>query len=261
MEQQLSGPVITEMAQILDPIAYVRECIDRLRAYFQLAEQTEAVIAQTNISEHNFEITFVNNNYVMVCQVIELRGRQSGLSVWPVPQLEDGPPAMLEITYVKGAREAQAGTRQAALPEPVALSAYAGKVSLVVNVASKCGLTPQYEGLQALHEELSPMGFTVLAFPCNDFGGQEPGSPAEIRTFCTESYEVSFPIFSKLQTKEGEGQSELYSLLGTKTGDLPGWNFGKYLIAADGTPLGFYSSRTSPKDPDLRAAIDAALNS
>jgi len=145
--------------------------------------------------------------------------------------------------------------------EPVALSAYAGKVSLVVNVASKCGLTPQYEGLQALHEELSPMGFTVLAFPCNDFGGQEPGSPAEIRTFCTESYEVSFPIFSKLQTKEGEGQSELYSLLGTKTGDLPGWNFGKYLIAADGTPLGFYSSRTSPKDPDLRAAIDAALNS
>ena len=102
------------------------------------------------------------------------------------------------------------------------------------------------------------MGFTVLAFPCNDFGGQEPGSPAEIRTFCTENYEVDFPIFAKLQTKEGDGQSELYSLLGTKTGDLPGWNFGKYLISADGTPLGFYSSRTSPSDPDLRAAILAA---
>ena len=144
--------------------------------------------------------------------------------------------------------------------EPVALSAYAGKVSLVVNVASKCGLTPQYEALQALHEELEPMGFTVLAFPCNDFGGQEPGSPAEIRTFCSDNYDVSFPVFSKVQTKEGEGQSELYSLLGTKTGDLPGWNFGKYLIAADGTPLGFYSPRTSPADPDLRAAILTALN-
>ena len=144
--------------------------------------------------------------------------------------------------------------------EAAPLSAYAGKVSLVVNVASECGLTPQYEGLQALHEELGPRGFTVLAFPCNDFGKQEPGSPAEIRAFCTENYDVSFPIFAKLQTKEGDGQSELYSLLGTKTGDLPGWNFGKYLIAADGTPLGFYSSRTSPAAPDLRAAIDAALN-
>jgi glutathione peroxidase len=143
--------------------------------------------------------------------------------------------------------------------EAAPLSAYAGKVSLVVNVASKCGLTPQYEGLQALHEELGPQGFTILAFPSNDFGGQEPGSPAEIRTFCTENYDISFPIFAKLQTKEGDGQSELYSLLGTKTGDLPGWNFGKYLIAADGTPLGFYSSRTSPADPDLRAAILAAL--
>ena len=143
--------------------------------------------------------------------------------------------------------------------EPVALSEYAGKVTLVVNVASKCGLTPQYEALQALHDELSPQGFTVLAFPCNDFGGQEPGTPAEIRTFCSDNYDVSFPIFSKVQTKEGEGQSELYSLLGTKTGDLPGWNFGKYLIAHDGTPLGFYSPRTSPADPDLRAAILAAL--
>ena len=142
---------------------------------------------------------------------------------------------------------------------PVSLSDYAGKVSLVVNVASKCGLTPQYEGLQALHDELSPMGFTVLAFPCNDFGGQEPGTPAEIRSFCTDNYDVSFPIFSKVQTKEGEGQSELYSLLGTKTGDLPGWNFGKYLISHDGTPLGFYSPRTSPSDPELRAAIEAEI--
>ena len=105
-----------------------------------------------------------------------------------------------------------------------------------------------------------PQGFTVLAFPCNDFGKQEPGTPTEIRTFCTESYDVSFPIFAKLQTKEGEGQSELYSLLGTKTGALPGWNFGKYLISADGTPLGFYSPQTSPSDPELRDAIDAALN-
>jgi glutathione peroxidase len=143
--------------------------------------------------------------------------------------------------------------------EAAPLSLYAGKVSLVVNVASKCGLTPQYEALQALHEQYGPSGFTVLAFPCNDFGGQEPGSPAEIRTFCSDNYEVSFPIFSKVQTKEGDGQSELYSLLGTKTGDLPGWNFGKYLIAADGTPLEFFSSTTSPNDDDLIAALQAAL--
>ena len=143
--------------------------------------------------------------------------------------------------------------------EAAPLSLYAGKVSLVVNVASKCGLTPQYEALQALHEQYGPSGFTVLAFPCNDFGGQEPGSPAEIRSFCTESYDISFPIFAKLQTKEGEGQSELYSLLGTKTGDLPGWNFGKYLIAADGTPLKFFSSTTSPDNEDLVAALQAAL--
>ncbi len=143
--------------------------------------------------------------------------------------------------------------------EAAPLSLYAGQVSLVVNVASKCGLTPQYEALQALHEEYGPSGFTVLAFPCNDFGGQEPGSPAEIRSFCTDNYEVSFPIFAKLQTKEGQGQSELYSLLGTKTGDLPGWNFGKYLIAADGTPLKFFSSTTSPNDDDLIAALQAAL--
>jgi glutathione peroxidase len=144
--------------------------------------------------------------------------------------------------------------------EAAPLSHYAGKVSLVVNVASKCGLTPQYEALQALHEQYGPSGFTVLAFPCNDFGGQEPGSPAEIRSFCSDNYEVSFPIFAKLQTKEGEGQSELYSLLGTKTGDLPGWNFGKYLIAADGTPLEFFSSTTSPNDEDLIAALQAALS-
>jgi glutathione peroxidase len=144
--------------------------------------------------------------------------------------------------------------------EAAPLSLYAGKVSLVVNVASKCGLTPQYEALQALHEQYGPSGFTVLAFPCNDFGGQEPGSPAEIRSFCSDNYDVSFPVFSKVQTKEGEGQSELYSLLGTKTGDLPGWNFGKYLVAADGTPLEFFSSTTSPDDEDLVAALKAALN-
>ena len=144
--------------------------------------------------------------------------------------------------------------------EPVSLSDYAGKVSLVVNVASKCGLTPQYKGLQALQDEFGPSGFTVLAFPCNDFGGQEPGSAAEIRSFCSDNYNVSFPVFSKLQTKEGEGQSELYSLLGTKTGELPGWNFGKYLIAADGTPLKFFSSMTSPDDEDLLTELRTALN-
>src|SRR5512138_3542279 len=98
--------------------------------------------------------------------------------------------------------------------EPADLAQYAGKVTLVVNVASQCGFTPQYKGLEALHEELAPKGFSVLGFPSNDFGGQEPGEAQEIRSFCQKNYGVSFPMFSKLVTKAGQQQSPIYAFLG-----------------------------------------------
>ncbi len=142
---------------------------------------------------------------------------------------------------------------------PVDLSQFTGKVTLVVNTASECGFTPQYDGLQALHSELEERGFSVVAFPCNEFGSQEPGSGEEIAAFCKSNYAISFPVLGKVGVKQGETQSEVYSLLGTQTGDLPGWNFGKYLVARDGTPIAFYGTRTEPGDADLRAAIEAEL--
>jgi glutathione peroxidase len=108
--------------------------------------------------------------------------------------------------------------------KPADLAQYKGTVSLVVNVASKCGYTPQYEGLEKLHRELSGKGFTVLGFPSNDFGGQEPGTPQEIATFCKLNYDVTFPMFSKLVTERGPDQSPLYAFLG-RSGNLPAWNF------------------------------------
>lgn len=143
--------------------------------------------------------------------------------------------------------------------QPADLSAWKGQVVLVVNTASECGLTPQYAGLEALHKELAARGFSVLGFPCNDFGGQEPGTPAQIREFCSSKYEVSFPLFAKVQTKAGAGQSPIYAWLGEKTGQLPRWNFGKYLIGKDGQVLAVFDSKVPPEDAALRAAIEKAL--
>ncbi|MBX3463926.1 MAG: glutathione peroxidase [Planctomycetes bacterium] len=141
----------------------------------------------------------------------------------------------------------------------VDLGAYRGKVTLVVNVASECGYTPQYAGLQQLQRELAGRGFEVLGFPSNEFGGQEPGSPEQIRNFCTTKFGVQFPLFAKVQTKAGATQSPVYALLGRATGSLPSWNFCKYLIGKDGQPIAFYASRTRPDDAELRAAIERAL--
>lgn len=141
---------------------------------------------------------------------------------------------------------------------PTDLGAYRGKVTLVVNVASACGYTPQYAGLEKLHTELKDRGFAVLGFPSNDFGGQEPGTAEQIREFCKTKYSVDFPMFSKVQTKAGDGQSPIYASLG-KGGSLPNWNFCKYLVGKDGTVLGFYPSKVAPDDKELRAAIEAAL--
>jgi glutathione peroxidase len=131
-------------------------------------------------------------------------------------------------------------------------------VTLVVNVASQCGFTPQYKGLEALHEELSGKGFAVLGFPSNEFGGQEPGSPEEIQEFCKKNYGVSFPMFSKLVTKPGPDQSPLYAFL-TKGGQAPAWNFSKYVVGKDGKVVSFFPSKVAPDSKELRDAIESAL--
>lgn len=138
------------------------------------------------------------------------------------------------------------------------LKAYAGKVMLIVNVASECGYTGQYAGLQALHEKMSGKGFAVLGFPCNDFGGQEPGSEAAIKTFCTENYKVTFPMFSKVAIK-GEAKHPLYAALQSAAGAEVGWNFEKFLVGKDGKVLKRFGSDVEPESPELLAAIEAAL--
>lgn len=141
--------------------------------------------------------------------------------------------------------------------QPVPLSQYKGQVALVVNTASKCGKTPQYEGLQALYDERKDKGFVVLGFPSNDFFGQEPGTSEEIRSFCTAKYRITFPLFEKMHVKGAE-QSELYSFLSRDLG-VPTWNFHKYLVGKDGKVIRAFSPGTLPTDRELVAAIDAAI--
>jgi len=141
---------------------------------------------------------------------------------------------------------------------PADLGVFRGKVTLAVNVASQCGFTPQYEGLEKLHRELSGRGFAVLGFPSNDFGEQEPGTALEIATFCKLTYDVTFPMFSKLVTVPGPAQSPIYRFLGT-SGHLPAWNFSKYVVGKDGRIAAFFPSEVTPDAPELRRAITAAL--
>ena len=142
--------------------------------------------------------------------------------------------------------------------KPADLGVFRGKVTLAVNVASKCGFTPQYEGLEKLNRELAGKGFAVLGFPSNDFGGQEPGTAKEIADFCKLTYDVTFPMFSKLVTKPGSEQSPIYKFLGT-SGHLPAWNFSKYVIGKDGRIVAFFPSEVTPESPELRRAITRAL--
>jgi glutathione peroxidase len=142
--------------------------------------------------------------------------------------------------------------------KPADLAQYRGTVSLVVNVASKCGYTPQYEGLEKLQRELKDKGFNVLGFPSNDFGGQEPGTAQEIADFCRLTYDVTFPMFEKVVTRKGSGQSPVYTFLG-QSGNLPAWNFSKYLVDKQGRVIAFFPSAVTPEDPALRAAIAKAM--
>ena len=143
--------------------------------------------------------------------------------------------------------------------EPVKLcERFAGKVLLVVNTASKCGFTPQYEGLEALHRELEGQGFAVVGFPSNDFNGQEPGNEEEIKEFCTLTYGVKFPMFEKVHVV-GADTTPLYRKLEAATGQAPGWNFHKYLVDREGNAVASYVSKTTPDDAALRARIEELL--
>ncbi|AWH44155.1 glutathione peroxidase [Stenotrophomonas sp. ZAC14A_NAIMI4_1] len=135
---------------------------------------------------------------------------------------------------------------------------YHGQVLLVVNTASKCGYTPQYEGLEALHKQYASKGFAVLGFPSNDFKGQEPGDEKQIQDFCTLTYGVKFPMFEKVHVVGAEA-TPLYQRLTAATGVAPGWNFHKYLVGRDGKVIAQFASKVTPDDPQLKAAIDKAL--
>ena len=135
---------------------------------------------------------------------------------------------------------------------------YAGQVLLVVNTASKCGNTPQYEGLEAMHAKYKGQGFAVLGFPSNDFMSQEPGDEKQIKDFCTLTYGVKFPMFEKVHVK-GNDVTPLYLALTRITGDAPDWNFHKYLIDRNGKVIASYKSRTKPDDPKLLADIQKAI--
>ncbi len=141
--------------------------------------------------------------------------------------------------------------------KPVDLSRYKGKVALVVNLASQCGFTPQYAGLEALHKELEAKGVAVLGFPSNDFGQQEPGTPEEIQKFCSLRYNVTFPLFQKVKT-HGDGQSPVYTFLAEKHG-APRWNFHKYVVGKDGEVVAAFPSKVAPESKELRDALAAAL--
>ena len=147
--------------------------------------------------------------------------------------------------------------------DPAPLSAYRGQVVLAVNVASRCGLTPQYEALERLQRQYAGRGFSVLGFPCNQFAGQEPGSAEEIQAFCSTTYGVTFPMFAKLDVN-GPDRHPLYAIL-TETEDDNGgagdvlWNFEKFVVSPEGLPVRRFRPRTVPEAPELVAAIEEQL--
>lgn len=147
--------------------------------------------------------------------------------------------------------------------DPTTLQEHAGKALLIVNVASKCGLTPQYNELEELQRQYAERGFTVLGFPCNQFGGQEPGSAEEIKKFCSLTYGVTFPMFEKIEVN-GPGRHALYALL-TPTADATGhtgdirWNFEKFVVSSDGKSITRFDPATSPTDKSVITAIEEGL--
>ncbi|MCA9714323.1 MAG: glutathione peroxidase [Myxococcales bacterium] len=160
-----------------------------------------------------------------------------------------GPPLEHAVTTIDG--------------EDTTLAAYRGKTLLIVNTASECGFTPQYEGLQKLYDQYKARGFEVLGFPCNDFGGQEPGDEATIKEFCAQRFQVSFPMFSKLHAKGPEVHA-LYKTLTEETregvrGEIK-WNFTKFLVNPEGRVVARFDTKVDPLDPTVTGAIERVLS-
>jgi glutathione peroxidase len=147
-------------------------------------------------------------------------------------------------------------TLQTIEEKPRSLCEYAGKVLLVVNTASECGYTPQYEGLEALHRKYRSRGLVVLGFPMNDFGGQEPGSNKDIASFCVNQYAIDFPMFAKA----GLAANPLFAELSRATGQAPRWNFHKYVVDRRGVPVAAFASAVAPEDPKLVGLLEKLLS-
>jgi glutathione peroxidase len=160
-------------------------------------------------------------------------------------------------TSVFGASSVHEFTLNSIDGSPAPLSAYQGKVVLIVNVASRCGFTPQYAGLESLYEKYKDRGFVILGFPANNFGSQEPGTNEEIKTFCSSKYNVTFPMYSKISVK-GDDQAPLYRFL-TATGGEIQWNFTKFLVDKNGKVVARFEPKVTPESPDVAAAIEKAL--
>jgi glutathione peroxidase len=142
---------------------------------------------------------------------------------------------------------------------PAPLSAYKDKVALIVNVASKCGYTPQYAGLEKLYEKYKDQGFVILGFPANNFGAQEPGTNEEIKTFCSRNYNVTFPMYSKISVV-GDDKAPLYQYLTGASGGEIKWNFTKFLVDGDGKVIARFESKVAPDSPELVGAVEKALH-
>jgi glutathione peroxidase len=141
---------------------------------------------------------------------------------------------------------------------PTSLAQYKGKVCLIVNVASKCGYTPQYKGLEALYRNYKDQGFEILGFPSNDFGAQEPGSESQIKEFCSLKYEVTFDMFTKVSVK-GTNKVDIYKYLTETTGNEVQWNFNKFLVDKEGKVVKYFASNVAPDSSEMKQAIEALL--
>ena len=182
------------------------------------------------------------------------------LNLWPMSlvlagcdsRVVDAPPSSDAGFHAQSCRDLRG--------QDVDLGQFEGQVLLVVNVASHCGYTSQYTGLEKLHQQYKDRGFSVIAFPCNDFGGQEPGSAGDITQVCRVDYGVTFPMMEKVVSKSGGDQSPIYTQLEAATGELPSWNFGKYLVDRNGQPVAFFGSSVKPMSPELTGRIEALLD-
>lgn len=170
---------------------------------------------------------------------------------------------VMSVTLSFGASSAHEFTMNSIDGKPVALSSFKGKPVLFVNVASRCGYTPQYEGLQALYDKYKAKGLVIVGVPANNFGAQEPGTNEEIKTFCSRTYGVTFPMMSKVSVA-GADKTPLYQYLTDKTSNPGGsgevkWNFTKFLVGKDGKPVARFEPGVKPDSPELAAAIEKAL--